>query len=109
MGRNSKDNSLARYEEVIKISVRYNDFISHPRFRFSLGSVNRMSNNQALNYVRNVRKALDNLKKEDKNIIFQEFFNEKAELLWWRKHYTKSTYYRKRGNAIKHFLESYAQ
>ena len=108
MGRNSKDNSLTRYTELVKISVRYNDYLKHP---IKLGFASRSNREvaQAVKYVNNVKRTLKKLKKEDKNIILKEFFTTKSDPFWWVKQYSKSTYYRRRYFAVKSFMEIYAQ
>ena len=108
MGRNSKDNSLTRYEELVKISIRYNDYLKHP---IKLGFASRSNREvaRAVKYVNNVKRTLKELAKEDKNIIMKEFFLHKGDPFWWEKHYTKSTYYRRRFYAIKSFMEKYAR
>lgn len=109
MGRNSKDNSLARYEELLKISVRYNDYIRHPRFRITFSSRSRRQLNDAVKYVKNVKDALGGLSKEDRHLISNEFFSNRNNQLWWTKYYSQSTYYRKRYFAIKAFIERFEQ
>ena len=60
MGRNSKDDSLSRYEELLKISVRYNDYLRYPRLKMRLASGAKLSElPAATTYVRNVKKALE--------------------------------------------------
>ena len=108
MGRNSKDNSLARYEELLRISVRYNDYITRPTFRLMIASVTRKPKTEAEKYVFHVRSVLKGLNKEDKEILVNEFFSNNFNPSWWTKYYTKSTYYRKRYQAIKSFHERYA-
>ena len=109
MGRNSKDNSLARYEELIKISVRYNDYLRHQMFRIGLSPITHKPTNEASRYVFNVRRVLNELSKENREIIVNEFFSEKTNSNWWNKYYSSSTYYRKRYFAIKSFMEIYTQ
>ena len=109
MGRNSKDDSLTRYENMLKISVRYNDYLRYPRLRLLFSSKNRKINNVASSYVRHVKLTLARLNKEDRNLIINEFFASKSNSLWWTKYYSRSTYYRKRGFAIKAFFEVYSQ
>ena len=108
MGRNSKDNSLTRYEELVKISIRYNDYLRHP---LKLGFASRSNREvaQAVKYVNKVKKVLKGLAKEDKSIIMKEFFSYKGDPFWWVKYYTKSTYYHRRFYAIKSFMEMYAK
>ena len=109
MGRNSKDNSLTRYEEMLRISVRYNEYISKPSFRIMFASITRKPKTEAERYVFHVRNTLKELDKEDKDILVNEFFSFNNNSFWWTKRYTKSTYYRKRYLAIKSFFERYAQ
>ena len=108
MGKNSNDNSLGRYEEVIKILVRYKDYVTRPRYvGFSSTSKNR--DDDAISYVNNVNRVLVNLSKEDRTIIENEFIRYRIDPLWWMNYYSRSTYYRRRSSAIKSFMEIYAQ
>ena len=109
MGRNSKDNSLTRFEELLRISVRYHDYLSKPSFRFMLAGFTHKPKTEAERYVYHVRSILKELKDEDKKIITNEFFSQHSSPTWWTKYYSKSTYYRKRYFAIKTFMERYAQ
>lgn len=106
MGKNSSDDSLKRYEELIKISVRYNDFLERPRIR-GLSSRNKRRLNDAALYVYNVKKAISSLNEEEREIIKKEFFYNNGDSMWWAKYYSRSTYYRKRSLAVKSFLENY--
>jgi len=108
MGRNSKDNSLTRYEEILRISIRYNEFMNRPKFLFLRPNYKYMGVD-VNEYVKKVNGTLKCLSKEDKHILFKEFFNEKDNREWWKKYYSKSTYYRKRFFAIKRFMETYEQ
>ena len=98
MGRNSKDNSYARFESLIKISMRYQNYLGHARFNIF-----------KRHFIQNVDNTLELLNKEHKRIIENEFFNEEADIYWWTKYYAKSTFYRKRFFAIKNFMEIYSQ
>ena len=97
MGRNSKDNSYARFEGLIKISMCYKNYLRHARLDLFKKQ-----------FVKNVDDTLDSLKKEHRRIIVKEFFNNK-NIYWWTKYYSKSTFYRKRFFAIKSFMEIYSQ
>lgn len=108
MGKNSKDNSLELYEEVIKILVRYKDYVSRPRY-IGFSSVSKTNNEDAISYVNNVNRALVMLSKEDRTIIENEFIRYRIDPLWWMNYYSRSTYYRRRTAAIKSFMEIYAQ
>lgn len=109
MGRNSKDNSLGRYEELLKISVRYNDYLRHPRLKIAFSSKSRRQLSDAVKYVKNVKETLGKLSKEDRYLINHEFFVNRNNQLWWTKYYSQSTYYRKRYFAIKAFIERFEQ
>lgn len=107
MGRNSKDNSLRRYEEAIKISVRYRDYLLHPRLKIRLSSGENEFLSDAVKYVKNVRKTLDNLNPHERELINKEFFEKNVKQDWWSKYYSRSTYYRLRNEAIKKFVEGF--
>ena len=109
MGKNSKDDSLSRFEELIKISVRYNDYLTRPRLYHGFSSIRTPRKNDVAQYVTTVNKTLEKLSNEDKYIINNEFFSINKDPLWWTKYYSKSTYYRKRYFAVKAFMEIYAQ
>ena len=109
MGRNSKDNSMTRYEELVKISIRYNDYLRHQMFSIGFSSITRKPMNAAARYVLNVKRVLNELNKEERDIIMNEFFVENKNWNWWSKYYSKSTYYRKRYFAIKSFMENFAE
>lgn len=108
MGKNSSDDSLGRYEELIKISVRYNDYLERPRIR-GLSSRSKKRANDAALYVYNVKKAISSLNEEEREIIQREFFYNNGDPMWWSKYYSRSTYYRKRSLAVKSFMENYEQ
>ena len=109
MGRNSKDNSLARYETMLQIVVNYYDYLQHPKIRFSFSSSSRKQRNHEMKFVRNVKEALASLNKDERFIIQNEFFERKSDKFWWEKFYSKSTYYRRRNFAIKSFMEHFEQ
>ena len=108
MGRNSKDDSLSRYEELLKISVRYNDYLRYPRLKMRLASGAKLSElPAATTYVRNVKKALERLEPNHRILIEKEFFSRNNKPTWWSKYYSKSTYYRVRSLAIKSFIDNF--
>lgn len=107
MSRNSKDHSKQRYEEMLRVSVRYLDYITHPRIRLVFSSSSRKRLNEAVHYVACVKKALNKLDKEHRGLLKCEFFNETYNPLWWVNRYSKSTYYRLRSEAIKDFEEAF--
>lgn len=107
MGRNSKDNSLTRYEEMLKVSVRYLDYLKHPRLKIAFSSGARKRLNVAAHYVASVKTTLAKLDKKYRDLLVNEFFTGKHNELWWTKHYSKSTYYRDRYFAIKAFTEAF--
>lgn len=109
MGRNSKDNSLDKYVEVLKISVRYFDYLQHPRMRITLSSKYRDNQNDAVKYVNKVKKTLDKIDKLHKDIVLKEFFGQAKERYWWIPYYSKSSYYRLRNEAIHNFLEEFSK
>lgn len=108
MGRNSKDNSMMRYEELVRISVRYNDYIHHPRLKIGFSSTSHKPLLDAHKFIKGVKKTLSELDKEDKKLLLNEFF-EKKDPFWWTKRYSKSTYYRRRYSAVKNFMEIYSR
>lgn len=108
MSRNSKENSMQRYEEMLRVSVRYLDYIKHPRFHITFSSITRKKLNEAAHYVVSVKKALNSLDKPYRELLMFEFFNETYNPLWWKKYYTKSTYYRRRSEAIRAFEEAFS-
>jgi len=107
MGRNSKDDSLTRYEEMLKVSVRYFDYLKHPRLKIAFSSGARKQLNDAAHYVASVKKTLAKLDRKYRDLLVNEFFTSKNNQLWWRKYYSKSTYYRDRYFAIKAFTEAF--
>ena len=107
MGRNSKDNSLDRYEEVLHIFVRYHDYLTRPEVKPFLFFGIKTREKEAIKYINNVKKALKSLSKEERNIIQNEFYEFKKPL-WWSKYYSRATYYRKRTYAVKSFLENFS-
>ena len=109
MGKNSKDNSMYRFEELLKISVRYNDYLTRPRLYHGFASFRKPRTNDVAKYVATVNKTLEKLNKEDNYILRNDFFSVNKNPEWWSKYYSKSTYYRKRYFAIKAFMENYAQ
>lgn len=108
MGRNSKDNSLQRYEEAIKISVRYHDYLTHPRLKIRLSSGGESTQlSDAVKYVKCVRRTLDNLNPHERQLISKEFLDVNPKPFWWAKYYSRSTYYRLRNSAIRKFVEGF--
>lgn len=106
MERQPIDTTSRDYEELVKISVRYNDYLERPRIR-GLASLSRKRVNDAVRYVYNVKKAISSLKDEDREIIQREFFYLNGDPMWWTKFYSRATYYRKRSSAVKSFMENY--
>ncbi len=109
MGRNSKDNSLRRFEDMVLIATRYNDYLYHPRIQIGLSSKSHKPFTEAVKYIRNVKRVLKELKKDDRELIMSEFFSLKYNPRWWVKKFSKSTYYRRRYIAVKNFMEIYSQ
>lgn len=110
MGRNSKDNSLIRYEQLLMVTVRYNDYIHHPRPRLILASKTARELPEAIKYVKEVKVALSKIEQDYREIIINEFFNKnKRDSCWWTPKYSKTTYYRIRNIAIQRFLEVFEQ
>ena len=108
MGRNSKDNSLSRFEKLIKISVRYRDYVRHPRMKIKFASGGESVPLQdAVSYVKSVRKTLEGMNPGLRELIEKEFFNRNTKPNWWSKYYSKSTYYRLRNKAIRKFIEGF--
>ena len=106
MGRNSKDNSLTRYEEILRISVTYHQLLDSVGPVLIISSVSRKAHLLAASYVRNVRSTLKKMNKSNRTIVTNEFFS-KCSPDWWVKRYSRSSFYRKRALAIKSFLENY--
>ena len=109
MSKNSIDNSHSRLEEMVKISVRYNDYLARPRLYHGFASTRKERKNDVAKYVTTVKKTLAKLNDENRYIIKNEFLTSNNDPMWWSKYYSKSTYYRKRYFAIKQFMEIYAQ
>ena len=108
MGRNSKDNSLSRFEELIRISVRYRDYLRHPRMKIRFASGGEtVPLPDAVHYVKNVQKTLSTMTPAMRELIEKEFFSRNTKPNWWSKYYSKSTYYRLRNRAIKKFVEAF--
>ena len=105
MPRKSKENSMQRYEVMLRVSVRYLDFIRHPRFLISLSSSDKKRVDEAVHYVASVKKALNKVGKANRDFLKREFFDKTYDPYWWTKKYSKSSYYRKRNEAIKAFEE----
>ena len=109
MGRSSKDGSLSRYEKMVTIAVRYNNYLKHPKFKFSLSSTSRKRRNETLLFVKRVRQTLAKLTRDERFMLENEFFDNNQNQFWWERFYTKSTYYRKRSFAIKAFIGIFEQ
>ena len=98
---------MVRYESLLKISVRYFDYMKHPGIRLGFASFTKGPLSTALKYVKNVKRTLNELNKDERDLINREFFSTRDNPEWWKKYYSKSTYYRKRYFAIKNFMERY--
>ena len=108
MGRNSKDNSLSRFEQLVRISVRYRDYLHHPRVKIKFASGGETVPSQdAVSYVKSVKKTLEKMNPSLREVIEKEFFNRNTKPNWWSKYYSKSTYYRLRDKAIRKFIEEF--
>lgn len=107
MGRNSKDHSLTRYEELLKISVQYSNYKQTSSNSLLLSKAERKYQKLANEYMRSVKRTLNKLNKSDKHLIKKEFFSSNRNPFWWTSEYSKSAYYRHRSSAVKSFLENF--
>ena len=105
MGRNSNDNSKARYEEAAEIANQYNDYLRHSRTKLTFRETSLGITPESVRYVNSVKKALNKLDSVERDIIIKEFFIKKDNIYWWIPFYSKTTYYRLRDRSIKRFLE----
>lgn len=55
-------------------------------------------------YIYYVRVILEELSKDERRILVRDFI-ETSDRNWWMDYYSKSTYYRLKNEAIKHFLD----
>ena len=106
MSRSSKDNSLTRYEEILRISVLYHQYLPRAGQLIVFSSVTRKEKAAAANFIKNIKFTLKKMDKKNREFAKREFFSS-YQPDWWTKYYSRSTYYRKRYNAIKSFLENY--
>ena len=58
-----------------------------------------------LNIVRKVSLVLALLSEEEREIIVNDFINLSVPRVWWLNRYSRSTYYRKREEAVNKFYE----
>lgn len=107
MGRNSKDNSMGRYEQLAMISIRYSDYARFPHYKMKLSSKNRGELPQSVKYINDVKNALNKINPVHREFVIKEFFDKNRNQYWWADRYSKSTYYRIRSIAIKNFLEEF--
>lgn len=104
MPRNSLDNSLSRFGEIVSLAKIYS----------TKAEYEENDNEKLTNYKKNnlkkifrIERARKCLAEPYKTIIDNTFFIKK-ELYWWIDFYPKTTYYRLRGKAIRTFLEAYS-
>ncbi|MEI7668393.1 MAG: hypothetical protein WCI62_05325 [Erysipelotrichaceae bacterium] len=55
-------------------------------------------------YIYYVRVVLEELSIDERRILVRDFI-ETSDRNWWMDYYSKSTYYRLKNEAIKHFLD----
>lgn len=84
MPRNSKSNSLARFNEIKNIVINYKN----------------NKNNEC------VTKTFLIINEPYKTILVNTFFKNK-NIFWWNDIYSKTTYYRLRNRAVDSFLMIY--
>lgn len=110
MGKNSKDNSLGRYNKLV--SIRDNYFYCYHRLRglsnnnYNLSEDKEGSISQYRSYIKRVENVFDKLDHVSKMIINKEFFYNDYRM-WWVSVYSRSTFYRLRNRAILLFLEAF--
>lgn len=100
MPKNSRLNSLEKYNSVQKIARAYS--LKEKLINMDQENLSNYSEN-ILKKINKVDKVFSILAEPYKTIIKNTFF-EKKELYWWDDCYSKTTFYRLRTKAINSFL-----
>ena len=103
MPRNSLDNSLERFGEIVSLAKIYKTKNKYEDTTPEELSCYKRNNLRKIFKIERARKCLA---EPYKTIIDNTFFINN-DLYWWVDLYPKTTYYRLRGKAIRTFLEVY--
>lgn len=101
MPRNSSDNSLGRFTEIVKISKSYS-------LKNELLRTTNLSKSETLllKEINKIDNACEAIADPYLTILRNTFFDKKP-CYWWADLYSKTTYYRLRNKAINTFLLAY--
>lgn len=105
MPRNSRNNSLGRFDEIMTLAKTYSLKSKYfdPEFK-SKSAYSRM----VISQINHIDEVMNVLCEPYKTIINKTFFErDKNDLYWWAQCYPKTTFYRLRTRAIKSFLLAY--
>lgn len=105
MPRNSRDNSLARFEEIMTLAKTYS-----LKSKYLDPGFNNETNYSrfVISQIKHIDKVMNILCEPYRTIISKTFFErDKNNLNWWAQCYSKTTFYRLRTKAINSFLLAY--
>lgn len=104
MPRNSFDDSLGRFGEIASLAKIYKT-----KFKYEDNNPENLTEYRKNNLKKifKIERARECLAEPYRTIIDNTFFVKK-DLYWWIDFYSKSTYYRLRGKAIRTFLDAYS-
>lgn len=105
MPRNSRNNSLGRFEEIMLLAKTYSlkGKYFDPEFKSETNYAKMV-----ISEINHIDKVMDVLSEPYRTIISKTFFErDKNDLNWWAQCYPKTTFYRLRTKAINSFLLAY--
>lgn len=90
------ENHIIKYKKS-KLQIQYFDAL--PLISQSID----VEKEKLQSYVNYIEKILENLTPISKEIIYEEYLNNKKNESWWNKKYSRSTFFKTRQMAIREF------
>jgi len=107
MPRNSKDNSLERYNTMMSLCEKYHIYLSYPHARLTMRSETKARVKSAIHFVKVFKCTLAKLEPKYIEIIKNEFLSDDKNY-WWKLKYSRATFYRYRDKAVTNFLAEFS-
>lgn len=105
MPRNSRDNSLSKFQEIKGMAKTYS---LRDKYLSPTAVITTKYARNVLSQIIHINKVMDVLCEPYRTIISKTFFEaETSNRCWWVGCYSKTTFYRLRSKAINSFLLAY--